>query len=242
LQALQTIPLAPGTTVNSIAFSGNGAFTYVVEPSLGGGSPAVSVYNTCNNQPYTNTLTGAHEVPLSAPPIAFKALPDGVHFIALREDGNIDYISATITGIPPANLTSPSNTLCPMSVGHTIRTINLHLGTIHATGFFVSPDGTQLYVVASDRSGILVYNFSSGAVTSIELANNATPVSVDMTVDAGTILVAGSDGQLHQVSTTLGGSDQVQIPFPNLPNFLNPFCNFTPASGACTLDFVAVQP
>jgi len=58
LQALQVIPLAANTAVNSIAFSTNGAFAYVVEPSLGGGNPAISVFNTCDNQLFTDTLTG----------------------------------------------------------------------------------------------------------------------------------------------------------------------------------------
>jgi hypothetical protein len=51
-------------------------------------------------------------------------------------------------------------------------------------------------------------------------------------------VIAGSDGLLHQVSTGLGGSDQVQISFPNLPNYLNPFCTF----GACTLNLISVRP
>src|SRR5208337_2467765 len=164
------------------------------------------------------------------------------HFVALEENGGIDYISAAITGIPAATLTAPSNILCPTTVSHTVQTINLGQGSIHPINFFPSPDGTLLYVLASDRSSVLVYNFSTGAVTGIELAGNATPVSVGATVDGGTILVAGSDGLLHQITTGAGGSDQAQVPFPNLPNYLNPFCTFTPAAGACTLDFIAVRP
>lgn len=242
LQPLYPIPLAPGTTVNSIVFSANNAFAYVAEPSLGGGGPAFTVYNTCDNQQFTDTVTGTQDIPLSATPIAFKALPDGVHFVALESEGTIDYISAAITGIPAATLTKPANTLCPMTVGHHVRTINLGQGSIRPLDFFPSPDGTLLYVLASDRSSVLVYSFMTGAVTGIELAGNATPVSVDMAADGGTIVVAGSDGQLHQVSTALGGSDQVQVPFPNLPNYLNPFCTFNPASGPCTLDVIAVRP
>jgi len=242
LQALQVIPLPAGTTVNSIVFSTNNAFAYVVEPSLGGAGPALSVYNTCDNQVFTDTVTGMHNVPLTAPPIAFKALPDGVHFVVLESGGTIDYISAAITGIPVATLTKPMTTLCPMTVGHTLRTINLGQGSILPIDFFPSADGTMIYVLASDRSSVLVYNFTTGAVTGIELAGNATPLSADISVDAGTIAVAGSDNQLHLVTTALGGSDQAQVPFPNLPDYLNPFCTYTPASGPCTLDFVAVKP
>ena len=245
LQSLQVPPQSPlpaGTTANSIAFSTNGAFAYVVEPMLGGVGPAVSVYNTCDNAPITDTTTGKSYIPLAASPIAFKALPDGIHFIALEEGGNIDYISAKITGIPAATLTQPATSLCPMTVGHTVQTFNLGQGDIHPINFFVSADGTVLYIVASDRSSILEYSLSTNTVSGILLAGNATPVSADISVDGGTIAVAASDGLLHQISTIAGGSDQAQIPFPNLPNFLNPFCTINPPSGPCTLDFVGVKP
>jgi len=245
LQALQVIPLSPQTSVNSIVFSTNGAFAYVVEPSLAGGSPAVSVYNTCDDQLFTDTATGLHHIPLAASPLAFKALPDGRHFVALESDGTLEYITASITGIPAATLTQPATSLCPMLVGHAApQKINLGQGTIHPINFFVSADGTLLYVVASDRSSILVYDFTTSAVTGIQLigTSNPTPVSADMTADASTILVAASDGMVHEVSTALGGSDLVQLAFPNLANFQNPFCTFDPASGPCTFDFIAAKP
>jgi hypothetical protein len=247
LQALQVIgPLPAGTTVNSIAFSTNGAFAYAVEPSLGGGGPAFTVFNTCDNQVATSPSPSftPQVFSLSATPVSFKALPDGVHFLALESNGTLEYITASITGITAATPTQPATSLCPMFVEHVtpLQKIDLGQGSIHPINFFASADGTLLYVLASDRSSVLVYNFSTGAVTGIELAGNATPVSADMSVDGGTILIAGSDGLLHQVSTALGGSDQVQLAFLNLPNFLNPFCTITPASGACTLDFVAVKP
>jgi len=247
LRALQTIPLPSQTSVNSIAFSTNGAFAYVVEPSLAGGSPAITVYNTCDDQVFTDTITGLHDIPLAASPIGFKVLPDGKHFIALESDGTLEYITASITGIPVATLTKPATSICPMLVGHDplqIKRISLGQGTIHPINFFVSPDGTLLYVVASDRSSVLVYNFNTGAVSGIQLVGSGdpTPVSADMSVDASTILVAASDGFLHQISTALGGADMAQISFPNLANFLNPFCTGDPAQGPCTLDFVAAKP
>jgi hypothetical protein len=63
-----------------------------------------------------------------------------------------------------------------------------------------------------------------------------------MSADAGTILVAGSDGMLHEISTALGGFDQFQLTFPSLPNYLNPFCTFTPIGGACTFNTVLARP
>src|SRR5208282_4175747 len=116
LQALQSIQLPANTTVSSIAFSNNGAFAYVAEPNLGSlGGPGVTVYSTCNNQVATgvNNLNQVipQIVPLSTPPIAFKALQDGVHFISLGGDGNIDYITAAVTGIPAATIGSPASSI-----------------------------------------------------------------------------------------------------------------------------------
>ena len=108
--------------------------------------------------------------------------------------------------------------------------------------FFTSADGSQLYVASSDHASILVYDFGTGSVTGIELTGNATPLSADMSADAGTIVVAGSDGLLHSVSTGLGGSDQIQISFPNLPDYLNAFCTITPAAGPCAVNLALARP
>ena len=132
-----------------------------------------------------------------------------------------------------------------MTVSHsTPAKIDLGQGTIQPLTFFVSADGTLLYVPARELNSILVYNSSTGGVSGIQLlgTSNPTPVGADMTVDAGTIMVAGSDGMVHQVSTSTGGIDQAQFAFPNLANYPNPFCTFTPASGACTFDYIAAKP
>ena len=244
LVGLQTIPLATGTTVNSIAFSSNGAFSYVVEPSLAGGGPAVSVLNTCNNQAATSpspSLT-PQVIKLSATPISFKALPDGIHFIALESGGVFDYITATVTPIPAATIAAPGTSLCPMFVSHTLQSLNLGQGPITPLDFFMSPDGSLMYVVSTNRSTVLVYDFATGSTTGIEIANNALPVQVGMSSDAGTIAVAGSDGYLHVVTTSLGGGDILDIPFPNLPDYFNPYCTFTPPAGPCRFNLMAVRP
>jgi hypothetical protein len=63
-----------------------------------------------------------------------------------------------------------------------------------------------------------------------------------MSADGSTIAVAGSDGLVHNVSTLTGGADLSQISFPNMPNYLNPFCSITPSAGPCTLSTVLVKP
>jgi hypothetical protein len=244
LQALQVVNLPPQTTVNSIAFSTDGAFAYVVEPSLGGAGAAVTVYNTCNNQVAQDTLAVNQIIPLSAPPIAFRALPDGVNFLALHSDGSFDHFAATLAPVTPATLSQPATgSPCPLHVSHQVLpTFSINQGSIQPVNFFVSPDATLLYIIASNSARIFVYSFITQTTFGIPLQGGVTPISADMSIDTGTVAVAGSDGQLHLVSTANGGNDNHQIPFPILPNFSNPFCTFAPTQVACTLNFVAVKP
>ena len=244
IQGLQTITPAPpaNTAVSSIAFSANNAFAYVVEPSVGGGGPGVTVYNTCVLTASDPQIV-ADKFILNAPPVSFKPLPDGIHFIALENNGTFDYITATFTGIPIATGSSPGTSLCPMKVSHTVQNLSLKQGPLDAIDFFPSPDGTQLYVLTKTFGSVLVYNFQSANTQGIPLSKNAIPVSGFLTPDGGTIVIAGNDDQLHIVSTANGGSDlNPPISFPNLPNYLNPFCTATPSTGPCTFNLLAVKP
>jgi DNA-binding beta-propeller fold protein YncE len=155
-----------------------------------------------------------------------------------------DIVTSTIS--PP-----PAGSLCPQQLAFTdytqqpaVQRIELGQGTLNPVNFFASPDGTQLYIVNANSSSIVIYSFISGSVIGgIELAGGVTPLSADMSVDGATIAVAGSDGMLHEVSTSIGGSDLVQLSFPNLPNFFNAFCSAIPASGTpCILNSVLVRP
>ena len=161
--------------------------------------------------------------------------PDGIHVFVLDSTG-FDVITSKITPPPAGNLCPQTLTFSPP------QRVNLNQGTLQPVNFFASADGSQLYVGSSTNSSILVFDFGTGGVTGIELVNNATPVSMDMSVNAGTIVIAGSDGLLHEVSTALGGSDMVQLSFPALPNYLNPFCNFNPPQSPCTLNLALVKP
>jgi hypothetical protein len=251
-QALQgPIALSGPANANTVAFSPNAAFAFVAEAAANGSPANLTAFNTCNNQVSTAA------VPLPANPLFMKVLPgvhlegrdsygntipDGIHLFVLDATG-FDIITST---------TSPAvaGTVCPQILtfvsgdpNRPAQRIELGQGPIQPINFFASADGSQLYVIASGHASILIYNFAAGAVTSgIELIGNATPVSADMSVDAGTILIAGSDGLLHEVSTGLGGSDQVQLAFPNLPDYLNPFCALTATPNPCTLDLIAARP
>lgn len=129
-----------------------------------------------------------------------------------------------------------------MTIG-ALQRIELGQQISSSANFFASPDGTQLYVVNPGSSSILIYSFIAGAPTGgIEILGNATPLSSDISADGGTIVIVGSDGLLHEIGTATGGADLYQVPFPNLPNYLNPFCTFTPSGGPCTLNVALVKP
>jgi hypothetical protein len=248
LQALQNLAnpptsLPPGTgSANLIAFSPNGAFVYIAGslsnvPALTTLSvpnnsianvvplPAIPLFLTTIPNPHIDG-SGSVTFPAPSPPVPFL---DGMHLIALDTTG-IDVITTTST--------------------ETVQRVELGQGTFNPVAFFVSPDATQAFIVASDRSSILVYNFATGSVTGIELAGNATPVVplnplqpvAGISTDGTLISVAGSDGFLHQISTT-SATDVTQVIFPNLPSLPNAFCSVNAPSGQpCKLDLVAVKP
>lgn len=251
LQALQG-PFALSGPANAISFSPNGAFAFIAESASGGTGPGnLAAFATCNN-------SAVATLPLTANPILMRVLPnvhmdgqdsltnlipDGIH-VAVLDSTGFDLVSAFIT--------APTGTLCPQvltltDAAHPVRRVELDQTiSVPANGspnFFSSPDGTLLYVVNPSSSTIFVYNFLAGAPTGgIGLGGNATPISSDISVDGGTIAVAGSDGLVHNVSTLTGGVDLSQISFPNMPNYLNPFCSLTLSTGPCTLTTVLVKP
>jgi len=253
LQALRG-PIALAGPAKAIAFSPNAAFTYIAES---GSAPNLTAFANCTNAA-VSPIQPAASIALPAAPLLMRVLPalhidgtdslgnpipDGIHILILDSTG-FDIVTSRIS--PPAD----PGTLCPQQLTFTdyknqpeVQRIELGQGTIQPVNFFYSADDTQLYVVSSSSSSIIVYSFINGSVTGgIELQNNATPLTADISPDAGTIVIAGSDGMLHEVSTGLGGSDAVPISFPNIPNDLNPFCSFTPLAGPCTLTVVQAKP
>jgi hypothetical protein len=248
LQALQTYALA--APAKAVAFSSSGAFAFV-----SGGDPSsnITIRNTCDNSPVTLPITGLPSAPTflkmvppgNAPlaniiPGFQPTLLDNVDVFFGVDNAGIDIVATTAT----ASFTPTS--LCPIqSIALVTGTpanpnpkyINLQRGTFHPLSVFVSPDGTQVYVVTSDQ-GILIYSFSAQSVSAIQLSGGAAPVSADITADGKFLYVAGTDGILHQLDTTLG-LDIMEIPFLQLPNSSNNFCY---QSISCSLNVVAIKP
>jgi hypothetical protein len=249
LQALQG-PISLAGPAKSIVFSPNGAFSYIAESAANGNQANLTAFATCNNQP-------AAAIDLPANPLLMRVLPnlhidgrdsygnpipDGVHILVLDATG-FDIVTSTVS--PAA-----AGTLCPQGLQfisgdplHAVQRVELGQGTLQPVNFFASADATQLYIVDANSATILIYSFVAGSVTGgIELLGGASPLSADMSIDGSTIVVAGSDGMLHQVSTALGGADMVQLSFPNLPNAFNAFCTQAPAGVPCILNTVLAKP
>ena len=245
LQALQG-PITLTGPAGAIAFSPNSAFTFIAET---GTSRNLTAYANCIN-PALAPILPADTMTLPADPILMKVMPalppgsrdssgvtipTGIHILILDSTG-FDVITSTVS--PPAT----AGTLCPevIQLGfptHVLQRLELGQGALNPLNFFFSADNTLLYVVNSTSSSIIVYSLINGAVVGgIPLQNNAIPLTADISPDGGTIVIAGSDGLLHEVSTAVGGSDAAPISFPNAPNSLNPFCSFTPTAGPCALN------
>jgi hypothetical protein len=261
LQALQTIPLT--APANVIAFSSTGAFAFIAG---GSATSNITVLNTCNNLPANLpngtpfSITGLPTTPLflkmvpagSAPtgnsqvPLLYQSDLDNLDVLVGVDNTGIDIIATTTT---TPLISNPTTYLCPaqaISLPQTVtapvttfspRHINLLQGTFNPINFFVSPSGSEIYIVTSDQ-GVLVYNFGTQSVSTIPLSGGAAPVVADMTVDGTLLYVAGTDGILHELNTVLA-LDILEIPFFQLPNSTNNFCyqNYT-----CSLNIVAIKP
>ncbi len=226
LEALKTIPLAG--PANDVTFLPMGAFVYFAGGDVGNNGPgaAVSVRNTCDNQPATGTNT---TLSTQGVPSAIRALVNGTDLLALDSPG-IDLIHVY-------SITAPSSpTQCAQSVTNSYQGfVNLGQGQFTPIDFLVSTDSTKAYILASGFGSVLSYTIGGGSSSAIPLVGNATALSGDLTDDGTTLYVGASDGRVHVVSTVLGG-DTTQIPIPaGIPLCGN-------VSFTCMPDLVRVQP
>jgi hypothetical protein len=260
LQALQSYPLT--APADAIAFSSSGTFTF-----LAGGSSTsnIDILNTCDNSAAstpgggTLSITGLPATPLflkmvppGSAPMGNASVPSLVQsdvdaldvFVGIDSTG-VDVIATTTT----TPLSPPATTLCPLqqialaketanpTVSFPPIHINLQKGTFHPLSFFLSPDGTRVYIVTSDQ-GVLVFDFNTQSTSAIPLNGNAAPLAADMTVDGTLLYVAGTDGMLHELNTTTA-LDVMEIPFSQLPDSSNNFCY---SSYTCALNLVGIKP
>jgi hypothetical protein len=246
LQALQSFDLPASNPVQGITFSSTAAFAF-----LNGGSTTstISVRNTCDNQLSTDANNSPPVINLPTQPLLLKAVPSGNFPLPGLNPVGLDVLMAldntSLYIITTTAKQAAPNGLCPQTItATTLPPMNIGQGTFHPINFFVSPDETQVYIIASDFSGVIVYNLitqSTGNSIQLKGAGNPLPLSADMTPDGSFIYIAATDGLLHAVST-FPASDLVQIQFPTLPNSTNPFCSNSVTPPACSLGLAVAQP
>jgi hypothetical protein len=255
-------PISLPTPATSIVFNSSGSFALL----SGGATPGnLAAYSTCNSfaasgggpvyltagtipsQPLFLKMVPGGNVPITPPYVPVinnvptPLQPIGLDYFIGLDNTGLDIIATN------SSQQAPNTSLCPQPLTVAMTAggvpfppvhIDLGKGTFHPIAFFLSPDATQVYIVTTDV-GVLIYSFNTQSVAAgIELANNATPVAADITVDGTLIYVAGSDGLLHQLNTQLL-TDENQISFSPLPNSSNPFCF---SGESCALNLVAVKP
>ena len=264
LQAVQSYPLT--APADAIAFSSTGTFALLAGGAASPSTLDIFNTCNNSQLTLPLPVQSPPIPPLPSTPIFLKMVPAGSApsgnatipnlqqsdlenldvFIGIDNTGIDVFATTTTTPISPA----PAS-LCPMQqigFANTVATmstpsmpfypIHIPLGrTFHPLNFFLSPDGTRVFIITSDQ-GVLVFNFTTQATSAIPLNGNAAPVAADMTVDGTLLYVAGSDGQLHELNTLLA-TDELEITFGQLPNSSNNFCF---SSFSCALNIVAIKP
>lgn len=264
LQALQSYPLT--APADAVAFSSSGAFALLAGGSSDPSTLAIYNTCNNSPVNLTLPVQTPPIPPLPGAPIFLKMVPPGsapmgnasVPSLQQSDVNALDvFLGVDSTGVDViATMTTtpltPTTGLCPQQViafPMTVATnvapsvpfypihINLQKGTFHPLNFFVSPDGTRVYIVTTDQ-GVLVFDFNSQVTSSIPLNGNAVPLAADITVDGTLLYVAGTDGMLHELNT-ITALDVMEIPFSQLPNSSNNFCY---SSYTCALNLVAIKP
>ncbi len=213
VDGLQTIPLP--ATANDVSFLAEGAFSY-----LAGGDPSgVDVYRTCDNASVTTVST-------PAVPNFIRALPNATQMVAL-DSSNVSVIDVN---------TAPTG--CTPSVTDTVSSFNLGLGSISATQFILSQDGSRAYIITSNLHSIPTFDVPGETSSGISLNGNVVALNASLTPDGSTLYVGANDGTVHVVQATTG-SDIQQI------QFIQSLCQNTggqPYGVTCNPDLVAVKP
>lgn len=272
VDALAPVQIPTSGTTPAVAFSADGSFAYVA--TTAGGSGSVSAFSTCANPGVPSTELGNPVSTTYTPWQIFPSpnLPSGNSNLITQ---NI-YVLESSTNIPTsvqvltAQFAQVPIAVTPALPGHSQLTCNppnlyslvagptYNLGQGAFTPIYARlvADGSEMIVVASNVSAVLIFNVGSGT-SSIRLGRsgytNIYPLSASSSTDGSQVYVAACDqypnndptqpcaaGSVHIVNT-ISGNDFQQVPFIN--NSTNNMCN-NPGSGAplCVSDLVAIVP
>jgi hypothetical protein len=185
-----------GAAAKDVGISPSGAFGFIAN----GVTNSIIAKATCDN-------SGAGTFNTPGTPTQLGFTPDGAKIIAADSPG-IDVLTR-------GSLAQPG---CPPPLSAAVTSANFGLGAFTANQMVVTTDGTKAYIV-SNLPGVMVYNVTTGATSTIALANGASGLSASATLDGTQLYVGGSDNNVHVVDT-VAGADTVQIPVGFTPNLV----------------------
>ena len=185
-----------GAAAKDVQISPSGAFGFIAN----GVTNSIIAKATCDT-------SGAGTFNTPGIPTQLGFTPDGAKIIAADSPG-IDVLTRS-------SLAQPG---CPPPLSAAVSSANFGVGAFTANQMVVSTDGTRAYIV-SNLPSVLVYNVTTGATSTIPLANGASGLSASATLDGTQLYVGGSDNNVHRIDT-VAGTDAQQIPVGFTPNLL----------------------
>ena len=210
--AVQTLNLTAPATGVSYLTGGIGGYL------AGGDNPAgLTFLPTCGTQPPTLA-------PVADPGTQLiHALPDGRSIFSVNSP-TVQIVETVLPtapfslavgqdGCPAPRGALPLSFLVNDSAHPETVPLDLGQGTFTPTQLIISKDGATAYILTSNSSNVLAFDINNRITTAIQMANNAIPVSADITTDGKRLYVAGSDGTVHVLDTSTTADIQ-QLTFP----------------------------
>ena len=224
--------LSTVTPITDVAFHPSGAFVY-----LGGQPGSIQVFNTCNGGIALDPNGVVQNLGAPGTPQFIRAVPDGVHFLALNgpKATGLEEITATTSGqgcYSPLGVFA-ADTVSPL--------IDLGTGVIDATQFLVASDGLAAYVIPTNFSSVIVYNTVTKAPSSVALVGTQTPTTGGLTTDGKFLYVGSIDSLLHVLDTSILVDTQ-QITLSTNSSPATSMCSISSATQPCHPDFVVIKP
>ena len=226
-----------GAPAQAVSFSPEGAFGFL---SGGSATSSVAAFSTCG---LSSALS--NNVPLPAIPPFLKALgSDAPNLADPSTIGTATSITTVLAvdspGVDLFRIASAPAGCSPTVNGGTPTSFNLGQGNFVPIQLIVSQDGQRAYVIASERSSVLVFNIFNQTSSAIPLAGDAVPIQASLTPDGTRMYIAANDGLIHILDTQNGGDIQ-QISFPtDSTTMLAGLCGGV--TFTCSPDLIAVQP
>jgi hypothetical protein len=234
---LKKIPLPPTAPATAVSFAPEGGFAFVAGGSV---TSAVTAFSTCNLTPALTT-----NVVLPALPSFLQALGrDTTNLVAPLTFSTATTTTTVLTvdspGLDLFRVSRAPEGCAPTATSGAATSFNLGQGSFVPTQLIVSQDGSNAFVIVSDRPAVLVFNILNQTSSAIPMSGDAIPVRASLTPDGSRLYVAATDGQVH-ILDTQNGSDLQQLSFPtDATTLLSGLCSGV--TFTCNPDLIAVKP